>query len=135
MDEDIRAEFERLWGAIHAIESKLTANSGVIATVAKQQSIKEFLLVKKPKDDVQRTLLIGYYLEKYRHIPSFNVRDLEEGLREAKEPIPGNINDKVNINIKSGCLMEAAEKKDKLKAWTLTVTGEQLVERDLKKGG
>jgi hypothetical protein len=30
-------------------------------------------------------------------------------------------------------MMEAKEKKDKLKAWNLTSTGERFVENDLKK--
>ncbi len=51
---------------------------------------------------------------------------------EAKEIVPGNINYKVIMNIKKGFIMEAKEKKDDLKAWTLTTTGERFVKNGLK---
>lgn len=99
----------------------------------KKISIKEFILSKKPKDDVQRTLVIGYYLEKYESFSSFNAKNLENGFRKAKETVPKNINDKVNLNIKNGHMMEAREKKDNKKAWVLTASGERFVENDFKK--
>lgn len=99
----------------------------------KKMSIKEFLISKKPKDDVQRTLVICYYLEKHKNMNSFNAKDIEDGFREAKEKVPDNVNYKAIQNIKSGCMMEAKEKKDKFKAWTLTSTGERFVENDFKK--
>lgn len=95
-------------------------------------SIKEFVLDKKPKSAVQKTLAIGYYLEKYENMPSFNVKDLEKGFREAKEIVPPNINDKVNQNIMKGHIMELKEKKEGLKSWNLTNTGERFVENDFK---
>ena len=98
----------------------------------KQISIKEFLISKKPKTEVQKTLVIGYYLEKYRGMKSFNAKDLENGFREAKEKVPGNINNRVIKNINNGHIMESKEKRDKLKAWCLTNTGERFVENDLK---
>lgn len=99
----------------------------------KRISTKEFILSKKPRNDVQRTLAIGYYLEKYEGFSTFNVRDLEKGFGATKEPIPGNINDKVNLNIKKGHMMETDEKKDNLKAWVLTNSGEKYVDGDFKK--
>lgn len=95
-------------------------------------SLKEFILNKKPSDDIQKTLVIGYYLEHYSGEKSFNVRDLVEGFRSARESVPGNVNNKVNINISKGHMMDAREKKDKLKAWVLTNTGEKFVDNELK---
>ena len=100
----------------------------------KKLSIKEFLLTKKPTDDVQRTLVIGYYLEHFESMDRFNARDLADGFRSAKEPPPTNINDKVNLNIRKGYMMEAKEKKDKFKAWVLTNSGEKFVEEELPEG-
>jgi hypothetical protein len=100
--------------------------------IVKDISVKEFIIAKKPKDDVQKTLVLGYYLEKYRNMTSFNAKDLDGVFREAKESVPGNINDKAIKNIDRGFIMEAKEKKDKLKAWHLTNTGERIVENDLK---
>jgi hypothetical protein len=95
---------------------------------SKKLSMKEFLLTKKPANDVQKTLVIGYYLENIEGMNQFNVKDLTEGFRSAKEPPPLNINDKVNSNIQKGYMMEEKEKKDKLTAWVLTNSGEKFVE-------
>ena len=64
----------------------------------------------------------------------FNTKDLAEGFRSAKEPPPTNMNDKVNLNIRKGHMMEAKEKKDKSKAWVLTNSGEKFVEEGLPEG-
>jgi len=112
---------------IRALENKISGVD-VKASKGKTVSIKEFLLGKKLKGDVERTLAVGFFLEKYKEYISFNVKDLKESFRAAKEPVPKNINDKANKNIKNGHFMEASENKDNLKAWTLTSSGERQVE-------
>lgn len=101
--------------------------------VKKKASIQEFILSKKPKNDVQKLLSISYYLEKYEGISSFNVRDLENNFRAAKEKVPKNVGDIVQKNIKKGYMMKAEEKKDDLKAWLLTNSGEKHVENEFKR--
>ncbi len=96
--------------------------------VKKKISVKEFIISKRPKDDIQKTLAVGYYLEKYEEFSSFNAKDLESCIGTAKESIPKNINYKVIKNIEKGYMAEAKEKKDKLKAWYLTNSGEGHVE-------
>jgi len=116
-------------------EERLTKIESFLITKPKMKkrklSLREFVLLKNPADDVQRTLCVGYYLENYNNLSCFNSKDLEEGFRKAKERVPKNINDKVNLNIKKGYMMEASEKKDDLKAWTLTNSGEHFVEENL----
>jgi len=101
-------------------------------SVGKALSIKEFILSKTPSDDVQKTLLIAYYLEKFESMEFFNARDIEDGYRQAKESVPANINDKVNKCIRAGYMMESKQKKESHKAWCLTNTGEGFVENELK---
>lgn len=119
-------------------ENRISALEGMPAkrtqVEGKKLSVKEFLLTKKPNDDVQRTIVIGYYLEHFESMESYNVRDLADGFRSAKEPLPSNINDKVNSNIDKEYMMKAKEKKDKLKAWFLTNSGEKFVEEGLPEG-
>ena len=103
------------------------------ATVEKKLSIKEFILSRNPTNDIQKTLAIGYYLEKYESMPSFNVKDLEKGFHDAKESAPENVNYKVIVNIQKGYMMESKEKKDDLKAWNLTNSGEKSVENNFEK--
>lgn len=94
----------------------------------KKLSIKEFLISKNLANDVQRTLAIAYYFEKYEDYQSFNAQDIKKGFKLAKEPSPVNVNDKINLNIKRGFLMEADDKKESTKAWVLTNTGVKFVE-------
>ena len=103
-------------------------------TVKKKISIKEFILSRKPKNDVQKTLAIGYFLENYENISSFNAKDLKSGFKAAREKVPKNIGDKVQLNIKKAHMMEFKEKKDNLKSWILTDSGEKYIESDFKKG-
>lgn len=114
--------------AIPTIGSTATA-----APTMRKQSIKEFLLEKSPSGGVQMTLAIAYYLETVDGLISFNKDDLERGYRAAKESVPKNINDKVGMCIASGYMMEAEAKKDSLKAWVITRTGEQAVEKGFSK--
>jgi len=102
-------------------------------TTTKKLSIREIFISKKPKTDVDKTLLVGYYLEIFQDYTSFNISDIEVGFRSAKEPPPGNISDVVNKNIRKGFIMSAEEKKDNKQAWVLTNLGKQYVDNDLKK--
>ncbi len=95
-------------------------------------SIREFVLSKKPKDEVQMILAIGYYLEEYDGLASFNVRDLEDGFRRAREKVPDNINYKVIRNVQKNHMMEAKDKKNNRKAWYLTNQGRDYVENNSK---
>ncbi|HVP50165.1 MAG TPA: hypothetical protein VMT56_02980 [Candidatus Bathyarchaeia archaeon] len=130
MDEETRRILDDHEKRIREIESRFSRVESPVRE--KALSIKEFILTKKPEDDVQRTLVIGYFLEKHKKLASFNVDDLREGFRTAKEPAPGNLNDKVLRNVKNAHMMEAEQKKDSKKAWVLTSSGERLVENGLK---
>ncbi|OGM98132.1 MAG: hypothetical protein A2735_00285 [Candidatus Yanofskybacteria bacterium RIFCSPHIGHO2_01_FULL_41_21] len=101
--------------------------------VAKKLSIKEFIMTKKLDDDVKRTLAIAYFIEHMENTKPFNTEDLKKAFRLAKISLPLNINDKINMNIRVGRIMEAEEKKDSKKAWELTATGETFVENELNK--
>lgn len=129
--KDIMARLEDHESRISALEGAPDRKPKV---EGKKLSIKEFLLTKKPANDVQKALAIGYYLEHFEGMNEFNVKDLAEGFRSAKEPAPANINDKVNSNIQKGHMMEEKEKKDKLTAWVLTNSGEKFVEEELLEG-
>jgi hypothetical protein len=102
-----------------------TGNGEQERTSGRKLSVKEFLIERDPSDDVQKTLAIGYFLETHQGILSFNKKDLEKGFRAAKESLPLNINDKVNMCIRNGHMMDAEEKKDNMKAWVITRAGEQ----------
>jgi hypothetical protein len=131
IDEDIS---KKLIAQLENHEKRISALEGtpIKKDVVKKMSLKEFLLEKKPTDQVKTTLAIGYFLEHYEGMESFNAKDLANAFRSAKEPPPKNINDKVNMNIHNGQMMEAIEKKDNIKAWVLTATGEKQVEEGFR---
>src|SRR3989344_5728458 len=101
--------------------------------VSKQMSIKEFLISKAPEGDVEKTLVLAYYLEKITGLMNFNTTDIETSFRNAKESVPGNVADKIQKNIARGFFMSFAEKKGSHKAYTLTNSGEKFVENELAK--
>lgn len=102
------------------------------APTLKKLSAKEFLLTKNIKTDLHKTLALAFYLERMGGMSSFNVNDLADAYRSAKEKRPGNLSDTIGKNMARGLLMGASEKDGK-KAWTLTVTGEKFIEVELKK--
>jgi len=97
-----------------------------------QLEFSSFYYTKDPKTDIQKILIICYFLENTSGMSSFNAKDIEQGFREVKEIVPNNINYNVIKNIEKGFLMETKEKKDKLKAWNITRKGEIYVENDLR---
>lgn len=134
--EPNEARVAKILATLKDHEARLAALEGRSLTpLAKKEkpiSVREFILIKEPSDDTKKTLAIGYFLENFEGLASFNIRDLEEGFRRAMERVPLNINDKVNGNIRKGYMMAAPELKDGLTAWTLTNTGTRLVEGDFQ---
>jgi flagellar capping protein FliD len=124
--EDRVTDLETIRSAGTALENQGSGMKG------KKISVKEFVLEKKPKGDVQKTLVLAHYMEKYENVTAINVDDLAKCFRLAKEPIPGNLNDKINMNIRKGHMTEAEEKKENKKAWIVTNTGEQFIESGFK---
>jgi len=133
-DEEIKKEFEEIKRRLDTLERKnkidITSDNS-----SKKKSIKEFFIEKNPSKDYEKTLVIGYYLENYFGLKSFKVKDLEEGYKSAKEKAPGNINYKIVQNIQKGYMMEVKEVDGKLKAWSLTNTGEKVIEEGFNKNG
>jgi len=115
-------------------EQNAPAPVAPVAPAPKAPSVRHFILEKSPTDDVQRTLAIGYYLEKHADYKSFNAKDIEKGFVEAREKVPGNVSDKVLKNVWKGTMMQVQEEKDGLKAYVLTNAGTKAVESGFKQG-
>lgn len=124
MDEELRKVLDDYEIRLSELEKQVKHKPQI---VQKKQSVKEFVLAKNPKSDVVKALVIAYFLEKYEDMPSFNASDLENGFRTAREQIPTNINECIAKNIRKGHMMETKEKKDNLKAYMLTSSGEQFI--------
>jgi len=98
----------------------------------KGPSVRQFMIDKSPTDDVQRALVIGYYLEKHAEFKSFNAKDIEKGFVDAREKVPGNVADKILKNVWKGHMMQVKDDKDSLKAYVLTNAGTKFVESGIK---
>lgn len=99
----------------------------------KKLSIREFLLTKKISTEVDKTLAIGYFMEKYTDLGFYNIKDFEKYFNKAKEKMPKNLNLAIYSNIKKGYISEVEEKKDNLKCWSLTKSGISFCENNFKK--
>lgn len=126
--EEIKAILDQHEKRISSLESACASKP---TTLQKGVSVKEFILKKQPPNDVEKTLVVAYYLEHQKGVSPLNLSDLEALFKKAKEPVPENLNDKLNKNIAKGYVEEAENKKDGKKAWVLTETGVRHVEDDL----
>lgn len=84
MEKDADKKLDAILDAIKGLDARITkieagAGGGKTTTSAsaKKISIREFLLKHSPTTDVQRTLAVGYYLEKHEGVGSFTRADLE----------------------------------------------------------
>ena len=134
MSEELK-EIKNLLGKLDERISRLEASLGDKTKPIEEKkklAVREFMLEKEVITGTDKTLVLGYYLEKFEQLDSFNVDDIERAFREAKEPVPGNINEAVNKNIRKGFMMSSGEKDGK-NAWILTNSGEKFVD-GLKRG-
>ncbi len=129
--DDLTARLTRLEERVGYLERLTGGSPQGPRPQSKKLSAKEFLLAKNVTSELQRVLALAYFLEHQEGVTSFNVADLENAFRSAREKLPKNMNDAVNKNIARGFLMGAAEKKDAKKAWNLTSTGERFVENEM----
>jgi len=138
--EEMLQEHER---RIKSLEQKMGVGEAVVQQMPPQPvqpapvapkvlSIRQFMVEKSPTDDVQRSLVIGYYLEKQSGLASFNAKDIEKGFVDAREKVPGNVADKILKNVWKGHMMQVKDDKDSLKAYVLTNAGTKFVESGIK---
>ena len=93
-------------------------------------TLGEFLGAKgNPKKHTDVSAIFAYWLLKIEKIESFNVNDILKCYDQIRKTKPGNINETMNNNVKKHVFAVATEKKESLKAWVITRTGEEHVEQ------
>ncbi len=132
MDEETRERFEAIEKRLSDLEGR--EESFPSSGSQKKKAVKEFILEKNPKNDVQRTLCIAFYLEKYENKERFTSRDISEFFKKSKLNSPKNVPDKVQKAIGNGWL-----EQDNKGEFYVTLSGEKKVEEgfdkdDSKKG-
>ena len=96
----------------------------------KRLSVGEFMRKITSKNQTDRALALGYYLEKVEGIASFTTGELVDKGKEAKYPF-GNISDVVAKLAARGLMMSAGD-KESMRAYALTASGEEVVESMLE---
>lgn len=109
-------------------QSTSPPSSQPLDEVGKKISLAEFLKTKNPKSHGDKILAFGYFLEKAKGFSSFNLDEIESCYMEARLPKTKNFSPYITQLVRDGVLMDAAEKKDNKKAWTLTESGLKYVE-------
>ncbi|MBI4084892.1 MAG: hypothetical protein HY432_00010 [Candidatus Liptonbacteria bacterium] len=131
----LESRMEALEKRVEALENGLTETirTSTIIDPENRLNFNEFLNKQKLDDDVKRTLALAYWLEYFEKVNSINIADIEKYFRLARFPIPKNINDKINMNVKNKHLAPIREKKDGKKAWYITNKGAAFIESNLNK--
>ena len=103
--------------------------------VSKKISAGEFIRQFGFKKHTDMVLAFGYYLEKMSGASSFTAADINTCYYEAKLET-SNTSQMMIQNIRSGRIMEGRQSPDKKKrAFVLTRTGEEFIEKKLAKPG
>ena len=92
----------------------------------KALSPAEFLRRISHTNQLDLALALGYYLEKMRSVQSFTTKELLELSKEVKYPF-ANISESVSRLVGRGLMMTAGD-KDGARAYSLTATGEQMID-------
>jgi hypothetical protein len=108
-----------------------SSDQGIAASVqletgGKKTSPAEFLKRSSARNQMDRALLLGYYLENSERVSNFTSSELNELGRDAKQPFT-NPSDIVAKLTARGLMMSAGDKEGQ-RAYALTASGETYVE-------
>lgn len=133
-DFEVEVQGDKEWVETKFAElaAQKTVVSGAKITGAKSMpgTLGEFLDLKgDPSKHTDSIAVFAYWLFKIDNIASFNVQDILNCYDRTRKPKPTNVNQIINQNVATHILAETPEKKDGLKAWTITRKGEEYVEQ------
>ena len=132
--EYVNPKFEELTGRFFPAQLRGAAAPEAIAGTAplttdaagKALAPAEFLRKISHTNQLDRALALGYYLEKMRNVQSFTTKDLLDLSKEVKYPF-ANISESVSRLVGRGLMMTAGD-KDGARAYSVTATGEQMID-------
>ena len=124
-----RVILQYLLGA-HAQGAPSSHGSAALIPQSRGLSINEFLAAVAPSTHVERVASIAYHAY-HTDGSGITTRDVTEAYAKARTKKPQNIPEVIGMCIKRGYLFDA-DKKDGLKAWQITPSGERFVEALMK---
>lgn len=122
--------------AFRTVLSALLQGNGLNAPAARPSpspvgiDLIEFLAMKKSETHPDRVVVIAYYYYKTQNGAGVTTRELTESYARARTRRPQNYPDVIAGCVRKGYLVEG-ERKDGMKSWVITRTGETHVEQDL----
>ena len=124
-----REEFDALAQRV----AKLEAKAPKLRQVAKKpQSVREFILEKSPKSQVEMCVCFMYFRDEIQGDDTgFGVAQATKYFVEARERVPQNVADALGKCAKKGWITEAkaADRASGNKYWRITNTGIDYVEK------
>lgn len=123
-DKDwVESKFKELMSQKDAISTSRAIKEGDMPG-----TLGEFLDLKgDPSKHTDSVAVFAYWLFKAEKMNSFNVQDILDCYDKTRKAKPSNVNQIINQNVATHIFAEASEKKDGLKAWIITRTGEEYV--------
>jgi hypothetical protein len=114
----------------HLLRGAIATSSGVAAAPAVDMDLTEFLASRKATTHPDRVVAIAYYLYRTQSGAGVTTHDLTEAYSRARIKKPQNFPDVIAACVRRGRLVEG-ERKDGMKSWVITRTGEAFVESNL----
>lgn len=93
-----------------------------------KMQINELLASKNLKSHMDKVEAIAWYFLWQGSDDSVTRKDILDAYGKARMQKPQNLPDVINYSVRRGHLVDALEKKDGQKAWSITPTGERYIE-------
>ncbi len=101
-----------------------------VPTLPPDMDLTEFLAAKKVSTHPDRVVAIAYWTYRTQNGAGVTTADLTEAYSRARVRKPQNFPDVIAACVRKGRLVEG-ERKDGMKSWVITRTGESFVEQNL----
>lgn len=121
-----KEEFEALKKRVAKLEG---SGSSLKRSPRRQVSIREFVLDKHRKTDIDKAICLIYFLEEIRgdFEEGISSNDLKSAFREAKERVPKNVSLVLNMCAQK-CWINETGNSGRKKLWKITNTGIEYIE-------
>ena len=114
----------------HLLRGGSAAPSVAAAAPPTDMDLTEFLASKKAATHPDRVVAIAYYTYHTQNGAGVTTQDLTDAYGRARVKKPQNFPDVIAACVRRGRLVEG-ERKDGMKSWVITRTGEAFVEQNL----
>lgn len=131
-DPFTRIAFEVVFRKLLEEEGESMRQVGKPSAVVPKIQINELLASKSLKSHMDKVEAIAWHFLRQGSEDSVTRKDIFDAYGKARAQKPQNLTDVTNSSVRRGHLIDAPEKKDGQKAWSITPTGERYIEERLQ---